>query len=97
MCARTRLGPGDLPWATFQSHFGSFLAAFELQNGAKIAKKRVQKMRHLLMIFEKVFNQFWSHFWPPKPTPESTQKLDQNWTKKALLGGKAPRTLKVRD
>ena len=43
-CAQKRvLAPGDLAWATFQSHFGSFLAAFELQNEAKIAKKQCTK------------------------------------------------------
>ena len=50
-CAQKRvLAPGDLAWATFQSHFGSFVAAFELQNGAKISKKHVQKMTRFLMI-----------------------------------------------
>ena len=41
---KNALALGELPWATFQSHFSSFLAAFELQNGAKIAKKTVQNM-----------------------------------------------------
>ena len=43
MCAKCVLATGDLPWVPFQSYFDSFLAAFEFQNGAKIAKKLVPK------------------------------------------------------
>ena len=91
-CAQKRvLATGDLPWATFQSHFGSILAAFELQNYAKITKKRVQKISQILMSFWTSFGLVLEPHLAPKATPESTQKLDQNWTKKGAPKGEAPK------
>ena len=45
-------------------------------------------------MFDDFLNQFWTSFgttFGPKPTPESTQKLGQNWTKKVIKKGDTPK------
>ena len=90
MCAKTRLGPrrpplGHLP-ETLWLLFGCFWATKRSQNCKKNCTKNYS-------IFGQFLNEFWTSlpFLDPKPSPESIQKLDQNWTKKGLPRGMAPR------
>ena len=84
MCAKIKriLATGYHPWATFQGKYCPFFVAFDLRNGANIAKKRVQQMTQFSIIFRISLGQILETLLAPKPIPEPSQKLDPNWTKK---------------